>query len=94
MAVGHCCRSVFHRRQSFTFNFGADVQCGGVAKPVPFKHRHDLERHFVRHGEEFDAETADEYQRRADEFMNGPLRQGALECRKINGDLIRFDPST
>jgi len=41
---------------------------------VPFKHRYDLQRHFVRHGDEFGATTADEYARLADAFMMGPLR--------------------
>ena len=30
----------------------------------------------------------------ADAFMTGPLREGALECFRANGDLVRFDPRT
>lgn len=60
---------------------------------MPFKHRYDLQRHFVRHGDEFGATTADEYERLADAFVTGPLREGALECTR-NGDLVRFDPRT
>jgi len=40
-----------------------------VDNAVPFKHRHGLERHFVRHGDQFNAKTADEYERLADDFM-------------------------
>lgn len=61
---------------------------------MPFKHRFDLVRHFARHGEEFRVETADEYERLADEFLTGPLRDGAMECLRSNGDLVRFDPRT
>jgi len=34
-----------------------------------------------------------EYERLADSFMTGPLREGALECTR-DGDLVRFDPRT
>lgn len=64
------------------------------ASPVPFKHRPDLQRHFIRHGIEFGADTADEYERLADEFMIGPLRNGAMECFRKNGAKVRFDPGT
>jgi hypothetical protein len=86
---------LFHvvANQSLTVDIPADVQSGDVANSVPFKHRYDLQRHFVRHGEEFGATTADEYERLADSFMIGPLRDGALECNR-EGDLIRFDPRT
>lgn len=36
----------------------------------------------------------EEYERRADEFLQGPLREGARECTRSNGDLLRFDPAT
>ncbi len=68
--------------------------CERVARTVPFKHRYDLERHFARHGQEFGAANADEYEARAEAFMTGPLREGVLECSRPNGDLVRFDPRT
>jgi hypothetical protein len=68
--------------------------CGRVVSTVPFKHRYDLERHFARHGQEFGTASADEYERLAEAFMRGPLRDGALECSRANGDLVRFDPRT
>jgi pyocin large subunit-like protein len=62
---------------------------------VPFKQRHQLDRHFVRHGEEFNVTTAEEYERLADAFLLGPLRQGAMECiRPRDGASLRFDPNT
>jgi len=61
---------------------------------VPFKNRHNLERHFVRHGQEFGAATAAEYEKKADAFMTKPLHAGILECHRRNGDSVRFDPKT
>lgn len=61
---------------------------------MAFKHRYDLERHFARHGQEFRAATADEYESLAEAFMMGPLRDGVRECVRANGDLVRFDPRT
>lgn len=61
---------------------------------MPFKHRAALERHFIGHGEDFAVKTADEYERLAEAFMRGPLRDGARECFKRTGELVRFDPRT
>ena len=74
-------------------SLGSHFPAGYVANAVPFKHRYDLNRHFARHGEDFGAESADEYESLADAFMKGPLRHGALECTR-DGDLVRFDPRT
>jgi pyocin large subunit-like protein len=61
---------------------------------VPFIHRHDLERHFARHGEEFGALTALAYERLADNFMIKSLSGRIRECYRGNGDRVRFDPKT
>ena len=61
---------------------------------MPFKHRYDRERHFVRHGQQFSVGNADQYERLADQFLIGPVREGALECFRTNGDRVRFDPRT
>jgi hypothetical protein len=62
---------------------------------VPFKQRHQLDRHFIRHGEEFNVRTAEEYERLADAFLLGPLPDGALQCvRPKDGASVRFDPKT
>lgn len=65
-----------------------------VDNAVPFKHRHDLERRFVRHGDRFNAKTADEYEKLADDFMTKALGEGTSECCRPNGDFVRFDPKT
>ncbi len=62
---------------------------------MPFKHRFARDHHFERHGEEVSAKTADEYEKLADAFMTGPLRQGMRHCVRLrDGALIRFDPAT
>ena len=61
---------------------------------MPFNNRYLLERHFVRHGEEFGSKTADEYEKQAELFMTGLLREGVLECYRRNGARVRFDPAT
>jgi pyocin large subunit-like protein len=38
--------------------------------------------------------TEAEYERRADEFLIGNLREGAEECMRSNGDKVRFDART
>jgi filamentous hemagglutinin len=54
--------------------------------------------HFQRHGGDFDARTAEEYEKMARDFLNAPLDTSAgsvLECvRRSNGDTIRFDTIT
>ena len=61
---------------------------------MPFKHRHALLRHFARHGAEFNARNAAAYERMADDFMDGPLPSGMLECKRKDGGRVRFDPIT
>ena len=61
---------------------------------MPFKHSYDLKRHFVRHGAEFGAASADEYEKLADAFMKDPCPRDVLECIRTNGDRVRFDPKT
>jgi filamentous hemagglutinin len=50
--------------------------------------------HFQRHGRDFRANTAEEYERMAREFLNEPLRASVEECVRRNGDTIRFDTAT
>ena len=51
--------------------------------------------HLKRHGSDFGAKTADEYEKMAREFLNEPLGASVQECvRRGNGDTIRFDTVT
>ncbi len=59
-----------------------------------FTNSKQLQRHFVDHGTEFGAVTAEEYEALADSFLGGQLREGVRECKRQRGDMIRFDPKT
>jgi filamentous hemagglutinin len=54
--------------------------------------------HFQRHGSDFGAKTADEYEKMARDFLNAPLDASVgnvLECvRRGNGDTIRSDTTS
>jgi hypothetical protein len=43
---------------------------------------------------EFAAETADEYEKMAENFMYGALPPGVKECRRSDGGIVRFAPTT
>ncbi|MFA7238004.1 MAG: RHS repeat-associated core domain-containing protein [Phycisphaeraceae bacterium] len=53
-----------------------------------------LDDHFQRHGADFGAKTAAEYQGKADTFLTGSRGQGVLEKVRPNGDVIRYNPAT
>jgi pyocin large subunit-like protein len=63
---------------------------------VPFDpHDRDyLMQHFLEHGHEFGAATADEYEQMADTFMNGPCLPPMLQCSRANGARCMYDPRT
>jgi pyocin large subunit-like protein len=43
---------------------------------------------------EFAAKTADEYEKMAENFMYSALPLGVKECRRSDGGIVRFDPTT
>jgi pyocin large subunit-like protein len=48
--------------------------------------------HFQRHGHEFGAVDAGDYERMADAFLFGPMEQSTRECHRPNrGSRLRFD---
>jgi RHS repeat-associated protein len=57
-------------------------------------HPDRLVDHFERHGGDFGARTAAEYEQMADRFLTDPRPEGVLERVRPNGDVVRFDPST
>jgi filamentous hemagglutinin len=59
-----------------------------------FASPHQLLDHFNRHGADFGVLSASEYEREADGFLNGSLRTGVLQKNRVNGDIVRYDPST
>ena len=67
------------------------LAAGGVGRRF---HPDRLVDHFERHGGDFGARTAAEYEQMADRFLTGPRPEGVLERVRPNGDVVRFDPST
>jgi filamentous hemagglutinin len=53
-----------------------------------------LQDHFNRHGGDFGARTAAEYEAQANTFLNGPRGPGVLEKTRPNGDIVRYNPAT
>ena len=54
----------------------------------------ELLDHFDRHGAEVGAASPEEYQWKADTFLGRPLEPPIRECKRNNGDRVRFDPRT
>ena len=48
-----------------------------------FKSALDLADHFLKHGSDFGAATADDYETLADQFLGGPLGSGVHECTRV-----------
>jgi hypothetical protein len=49
-----------------------------------------LQRHFVKHGVEFGAATAADYEALADQFLGAPKAISVRECIRKSGDTCRF----
>jgi len=50
--------------------------------------------HYMRHGADFGATSAAQYEAMADTFLNGPRGAGVLQRTRRNGDIVRYDPAT
>ncbi|MBB4170808.1 hemagglutinin repeat-containing protein [Rhizobium sp. BK538] len=53
-----------------------------------------LQDHYARHGNDFGAKSAAEYQAQAKGFLEGPPSPGILEKTRANGDIVRYNPAT
>lgn len=53
-----------------------------------------LDDHFARHGRDFGAKNALEYQAQADNFLTASKPAGVLEKSRPNGDVVRYNPGT
>lgn len=59
---------------------------------MPFANADEREIHFKKHGYEFNANTALEYEQMADVFMTMPLTLAMRECTRPNGtDRLRIN---
>jgi hypothetical protein len=70
---------------------GSNESVGSGAR---FADEAKLQDHFARHGGDFGATTASEYQSQADTFLTGPKDPGVLEKIRVNGDIIRYNATT
>ena len=62
---------------------------------MPFQDTLERDLHFAKHGHEFGAADAAEYERMADAFMFGPIAAEVRECIRQNGmDRLRFGYSS
>ena len=68
-----------------------DVPIGTGAK---FGNQSRLEDHYERHGADFGATDAVDYERRADGFLTGQRNSDTLERVRENGDVVRYNPNT
>ena len=53
-----------------------------------------LEGHFEEHGDDFGAETSEEYEEQADTYLTGRMSDSTLEIERLNGDIVCFDTET
>jgi hypothetical protein len=66
----------------------------GGAPTGKFADSGKLAQHFKDHGADFGAKSAEQYQKMADTFLNGPRGAGVLQKVRPNGDIVRYDPAT
>jgi len=59
-----------------------------------FVNHRQRNRKFSKHGAEFGASNAEEYERFADEFLSGSMASGVQECARKQGDKVRYDPQS
>ena len=59
---------------------------------MPFASVYKRDSHFTRHGAEFGATTAEEYEQMADEFLFGDRAADTRECFRMS-DKLRFRDS-
>jgi hypothetical protein len=51
-------------------------------------------RHFSEHGADFGASNPNDYEALADIFLSGLTPVGIQECKRKQGDKLRYDPKT
>jgi filamentous hemagglutinin len=66
----------------------------GVGSGSKFVDQAKLDDHFARHGGDFGAKNALEYQAQADRFLTVSKPAGVLEKVRPNGDVVRYNPAT
>ena len=70
------------------------IQLLGVANTSGFFNTRQLNLHHAEHGAQLGASSAAEYQAMADNFLGGAKPAHVHECRRRQGDILWYDPST
>jgi uncharacterized protein RhaS with RHS repeats len=65
-----------------------------AASEAKFGGEAQLKDHFDRHGGDFGAKDAGDYQSKAAGFLTGAPKDGVQQATRKNGDVVRFDPKT
>lgn len=65
-----------------------------AASQAKFGSEAQLKDHFDRHGGDFGAKDAGDYQSKAAGFLTGAPKDGVQQFTRKNGDVVRFDPKT
>ena len=61
---------------------------------MPFANSAERADHFHKHGADFGAKNARDYEAKADAFPLGSKSSTVLDYTRSQGDLVRFDPAT
>jgi hypothetical protein len=67
---------------------------GPVVSSATFADTAKLQDHFSRHGSDFGATTATQYQGQASQFLTSARPNEVLEKVRSNGDVVRYNPTT
>jgi len=59
-----------------------------------FESAEQLRLHFRKHGGDFGASNAINYEQMADSFLGGNRQEGVHECVRLCGARLRYDPSS
>ena len=74
--------------------YGSTISIWGRGRRGPFADSEERADHFHKHGADFEAKNAKDYEAKADVFLLGPKSATALDYTRSQGDLVRFDPAT
>jgi hypothetical protein len=83
------------QRPSLSFNLAIRPRYQFLA--VPFEFAYKRQEHFDKHclrRREFPCATDVEYEALAEHFLVGPLGDNVLQCRRPQGDIVRYDTVT
>ncbi len=73
---------------------GANAPNNAAPRNGQFADNPKLQDHFNRHGGDFGAGSAAQYEQQANTFLNGSRDTGVLEKARPNGDIVRYNPAT